>query len=726
MFVLGQVLLWGCKLPPHIDSPESKRCSLEAEIDYDRDHGVAPLPVQLTAVSNCDASFEALWLFEDGTSQSGEVLDHTFLAAGIHRVELSLADAKGRSAAAEVFVEVGPAECPEQLDPVQLGSVENAELTEASGLSELGGVLWSHNDSGGTARLFALSAEGDDLGVYELQDAEALDWEDMTVDEGVLYVGDLGDNLGEREFVTVFLVDEPADSVVADWSSMTLTYPDALALDSNALMADPLTGDLYVVAEDAADDSWLYRKAAPHEADSATELELVTQLELDGKPTSGGFHPLGTSFVIRTTAGAEMWLRDGAETVAEAIQGAPCSLSMPDETAGEALAFSEDGGGIYTLGEGEAQPIWFIELVPQEQPCESGGPEIWALPAFGEVPLDVDFSVDCVDVDSVVWTLGGVTVEALTTEAEYLSSGVYPVVADVDEADGTRTQLGIEVVVDPASCPAIGARKSAGDMVSEEVIEASGVVESTRNPGVFWTHNDAGNAAVLFAFGSDGSDFGRFEVDDSARDWEDIAIGEIDGEPTLFVGDVGDNGESRDDYRILLVPEPLIPPLSDDPLDVLIEDFGEIVYTYPDGESFNCEAIALDPVTGALVIVTKNYDGHSKVFIKDAPHADGDVVELTWVADLELMEGSYRGSGAATAMDFSPRGDLIGIRTYTHLWLLRRDQADTLAESFAVEPCDGEVPSERQGEAMAFSVDGLGYWVVSEGLNQPVQYKAIQ
>ena len=56
---------------------------------------------------------------------------------------------------------------------------------------------------------------------------------------------------------------------------------------------------------------------------------------------------------------------------------------------------------------------------------------------------------------------------------------------------------------------------------------------------------------------------------------------------------------------------------------------------------------------------------------------------------------------------------------------MRRDQAYDLATAFSSEPCDGEAPSERQAEAMAFSVDGTGYWVVSEGVHEPLHYKSL-
>ncbi|VAX19112.1 hypothetical protein MNBD_IGNAVI01-2275, partial [hydrothermal vent metagenome] len=65
-----------------------------------------------------------------------------------------------------------------------------------------------------------------------------------------------------------------------------------------------------------------------------------------------------------------------------------------------------------------------------------------------------------------------------------------------------------------------------GIIESNEINEASGIAASRKNPGLFWTHNDSGDNARLFAFDSLGRHRGEFLLAGiQNRDWEDIAIG---------------------------------------------------------------------------------------------------------------------------------------------------------------------------------------------------------
>ena len=64
------------------------------------------------------------------------------------------------------------------------GTVSAPEVTEASGLvgSRVNpGVLWTHNDSGGQARVIAITETGQLLGTWNLPGANARDYEDMAV-----------------------------------------------------------------------------------------------------------------------------------------------------------------------------------------------------------------------------------------------------------------------------------------------------------------------------------------------------------------------------------------------------------------------------------------------------------------------------------------------------------------------------------------------------------------
>jgi hypothetical protein len=92
--------------------------------------------------------------------------------------------------------------------------VADPALTEASGLALARGALWTHDDSGGPATLFALSTRAKPLGTYPIAGAENVDWEDIAARERTLYVGDIGDNAAARPEIVVYRVSDPGAPAV--------------------------------------------------------------------------------------------------------------------------------------------------------------------------------------------------------------------------------------------------------------------------------------------------------------------------------------------------------------------------------------------------------------------------------------------------------------------------------------------------------------------------------
>jgi hypothetical protein len=352
-------------------------------------------------------------------------------------------------------------------------------------------------------------------------------------------------------------------------------------------------------------------------------------------------------------------------------------------------------------------------------------------PPGGLAPVDVTFSVDeeCVPegIASVTWDLGDGSepVVAPTHTASYLSGGGWTITATVEDATGATASGTSRLVVGSQVCPTLGDVEEWGEVGSDDVVEASGLVHSLANPGVLWTHNDSGSAPEIFAMAEDGTPLGTWDLDVSMRDFEDIATGWNEELNTwaLYAGDVGDNGVSRDDITVLIVPEPVVAPDQEE-VEETLADVGKMKLTYPDGPH-NCESILIDPITNVLLVITKDSGGDTAVFKKEGPHTADWEGELEWVADLDLSESPFSGSRSTTAADIHPDGYMIALRTYSDVWLFLRDPTEDFAATFARDPCDGEAPSESQGEAISFSADGQGYVVVSEGGHQPIQYRPI-
>ncbi len=79
--------------------------------------------------------------------------------------------------------------------------------------------------------------------------------------------------------------------------------------------------------------------------------------------------------------------------------------------------------------------------------------------------------------------------------------------------------------------------------------EASGIAPSGHSDSTVWVHNDSGGLNRVHAVGINGEDVGMLYLQGAtAIDWEDMSAGPgpIDGQPYLYVGDIGDNNAVRD------------------------------------------------------------------------------------------------------------------------------------------------------------------------------------
>ncbi len=242
--------------------------------------------------------------------------------------------------------------------------VADPALTELSGLVSLDSGLWAHNDSGDEARVFRLDAAGRTQAVVHLEGVTATDWEDMTgagPTAAELFVGDIGDNAGDRPVVTVlrFPVPEPppvgeVTVPATEIQTITLHYPDG-ARDAETLLIDPSTRDLVIVHKRFGGAAEVYQATEEDWSDGDATLERVGIVEIGDSPldaaTAGDVGADGRVVALRTYAGILVFPRDDDQSVAEAIvDGRPCEAPSRLEGQGETIAFTAEG--YVTVSEG--------------------------------------------------------------------------------------------------------------------------------------------------------------------------------------------------------------------------------------------------------------------------------------------------------------------------------------------------------------------------------------
>lgn len=110
-------------------------------------------------------------------------------------------------------------------------------IKESSGIILINGKVWTHNDSGGNPELFEINtSEPELLRTVAISNAGAYDWEEITQDETDVYIGDFGNNVGNRQDLVIYKVAKADllnnESAVAE--TITFSYPDQTVFDAGA------------------------------------------------------------------------------------------------------------------------------------------------------------------------------------------------------------------------------------------------------------------------------------------------------------------------------------------------------------------------------------------------------------------------------------------------------------------------------------------------------------
>ncbi len=223
-------------------------------------------------------------------------------------------------------------------------------------------------------------------------------------------------------------------------------------------------------------------------------------------------------------------------------------------------------------------------------------------------------------------------------------------------------------------------------MKDPRITESSGLALSRAYDGIVYTINDSGNDPLIFAIElKTGRTVGVTRVEGGTlSDTEALAI---DREGTLWVADTGDNLERRKDAALYALPE-------QGPGNHTV-----VALRYPisyDSDSRNVEALLVNPITGAKLLVSK------------AP-LSGTIYKLptTLSTDRANVAVAQKGTGPSTVTDatYTADGKYAVMRTYVSMYLFDATTG-TLLNGV-------RTPDQKQGETIAAEPSSL--LVGSEG-----------
>ena len=261
--------------------------------------------------------------------------------------------------------------------PAQLFTFRDPQIAESSGIvasATRDDVFFTHNDSGDTARFFAVDRYGCTIGVFTAPGVTATDWEDIARGPGnSLWIGDIGDNNAVRNEIVVHRFDAPAVGALTDGggcppaieqmvapASYRLRFEDG-PHDAETLLVDPSTAQVFIITKSFTAGA-LYAAPNPLNAGDVNVLRKVADVATPAFATGGDISSNGQEVAVRNYSGIDIRTIPNGNLAAAFAPGAPVQhLDAPDTgKQGEGLGFTRTGRNLLTSSEGVSAPVYLI------------------------------------------------------------------------------------------------------------------------------------------------------------------------------------------------------------------------------------------------------------------------------------------------------------------------------------------------------------------------------
>ena len=119
----------------------------------------------------------------------------------------------------------------------EITNLQTPDLDENSGLIFYNNNIITFNDSGGEANLYEINANtGNITRTVTITNATNVDWEDITQDASYIYIGDIGNNNGNRTDLKIYKIaknDYNGSDDIAVAEIISYSYADQLDFTSN-------------------------------------------------------------------------------------------------------------------------------------------------------------------------------------------------------------------------------------------------------------------------------------------------------------------------------------------------------------------------------------------------------------------------------------------------------------------------------------------------------------
>ena len=269
--------------------------------------------------------------------------------------------------------------------PAKVGVLKDRAIDESSGIvasRTTPGMYWTHNDSGDGPFIYALDGRGHSRGVWRVTGSVAHDWEDIAAGPGptagtnYLYIGDIGDNGGQRSQIIVYRVPEPIITAAGESTGkrnaqsteeadvLRLRYPDGRH-DSETLLVHPVTGKIYIITKIEFGNAGVYETDPTQSPAGVMTLTRVGHLSVPsvfgGMLTGGDISPDGLRVALCDyLQGYEMVLPVGSSEFNQVWKQPLRPMALGQREQGEAIAYRLDGKALLATSEGRPAPLFQV------------------------------------------------------------------------------------------------------------------------------------------------------------------------------------------------------------------------------------------------------------------------------------------------------------------------------------------------------------------------------
>ena len=182
--------------------------------------------------------------------------------------------------------------------------------------------------------------------------AEFRDVEALALRDGTLWIGDVGDNRGQRDDLALYAIDEPGRSTATVEARRFPVSLEGGPADVEALLAPPRSDRLQVVTKSLSDATVLTLSEDDLDVSRTAEFEQ-TAAGLPSFVTDGAYSPDGSRVALLSYG--SLWTIDPADW---SVVG---SGSLPPLEQSETLAFVSDDA-VLVGSEGVDSPLYRLTL----------------------------------------------------------------------------------------------------------------------------------------------------------------------------------------------------------------------------------------------------------------------------------------------------------------------------------------------------------------------------